>query len=119
MPIEDIARVVHEANRAYNVTVDDPAPDGPWDTLPGWHQESICHRVKLMIDGYGPAVIHQAWVDEMLARGWQPGDVKDPAASPPVHTCLRPWSELPDWQQRKDVLAKAIAVTLSEAVPLE
>jgi RyR domain len=117
IPIEGIARIVHEANRAYNVSLDDPAPDQPWDALPGWHREQIARRVKLIIEGSDAAQIHQEWADEMMARGWKLGDVKNPCASPPTHTCLRPWSELPDWQRRKDI--QAIAIVLVHTQDLE
>jgi hypothetical protein len=106
---EQVAQVVHGAHCALNAVLGDPAPDGPWETLTPEHKEQVTRRVRLIREGCGPEAIHQAWVSEMTALGWVPGDVKDPCAVPRTHPCLRPWRELPPDQQRKDT--QAIAIT--------
>lgn len=108
-----IARTVHEANRAWNVHLADPAPDPPWDALPEWHQQMIIDRIILIRMGYGVTAIHEEWVEYMTGRGWQLGDVKDPASTPPTHPCLKSWSLLPREQQVKDILAIGIVKSLA------
>lgn len=110
--VEGIARVVHEANRAYNVMLGDPAPDAPWDAIETWHRRSIIHRVIMFIKGYTPQEIHLEWVTEMKKRGWVLGEAKDPAATPPTHPCLKEWILCPEAQQKKEILAYSIVRSL-------
>lgn len=105
-----VARVVHESNRAYNVFLDDPAPDPPWDALPDWHRGMIISRVQAILGGWGAAEIHLDWVETMTALGWSYGPVKDPDRK--THPCLRRWEELPVWQRRKDELAVQVVWSL-------
>ena len=112
--IRDIARVVHAANWAYDISLNDPAPDPPLlDILPEAQQERIMHRVDLILEGFGPEAIHEEWVNEMLARGWELGDVKNPTANPPTHPCLRDWQLCPPEQQVKDTMAISIVRNLA------
>ncbi len=110
VPDVALARVVHEANRAYNVFLDDPVPDPPWDALPQWHKGMIIARVQAILGGWDPADIHQDWVDTMSALGWSFGVVKDPDRM--THPAVRPWGELPVWQRRKDELAVMVVRAL-------
>lgn len=110
--VDGIARVVHEANRAYNVSLGDPAPDAPYDAIEDWHRRSIISRVIMMIKGYTNTQIHQAWVDEMLERGWVLGEVKDPTATPPTHPCLQDLEHCSPEQQKKEILALGIVRAL-------
>jgi|SRR6185437_16105953 len=111
-----IARAVHAANAGYNVGLDDPAPDpASFDILPGWHKQFILDRVRTIKDNLAvlddedlAMFIHQQWVDLMIGRGWELGDRKDPAATPPTHTCLQDFRKLPPEQQKKDRMAIAI-----------
>jgi hypothetical protein len=114
-----IARIVHEANRAYNYGLNDLAPDPPFDILPGWQQQFVIDRVKLIrkllqhLSGEGAlevmaSVIHQDWVTLLLSRGWELGYAKNPAGDPPTHPCLKGWELLPSEQQLKDTMAIAI-----------
>lgn len=109
MTDEDLARIVHSAHIAYNVILNDNAPDPPWDALTRRHREQVIRRVKSIREGHGPAQIHQEWVDEMLAWGWTWGLVKNPVEK--THPALRPYDELPAWQQAKDRLAVRIVFT--------
>lgn len=112
---EGIARAVHGANCGWNAYLEDPAPDPPYDALPPEDREMITDRVKLVMDGYGPETIHDAWVDLMLSRGWRLGEKKNPAGNPPAHPCLRDWKELSPLQQVKDVMAVGIVRNLAAA----
>ena len=112
--IRDIARVVHAANWAYDISLNDPAPDPPLlDILPEAQQERIIRRVELILEGYGPEAIHEVWVDEMLDRGWVLGNAKNPTVSPPTHPCLKDFRLCPPEQQVKDTMAISIARNLA------
>lgn len=109
-----LARIVHEANRAYNVFLDDAVPDAPWDALPEWHKGMIVSRVHAILGGWSAAQIHDEWVDLMVLAGWSYGPVKDPFAK--THPCLRPWEDLPGFMRRKDELAIAVVKTFAREV---
>lgn len=110
--IEGCARAIHGANTGWNVMLKDPAPDAPYDALPEWHKEWICHRVRLIMDGYGPEALHEDWVDTMKGKGWKLDDTKNPNGTPPTHPCLKNWRQLPPEQQRKDTMAISIVRNL-------
>jgi hypothetical protein len=112
---EGIARAVHGANCGWNAYLDDPAPDPTYDALSMEDREMILDRVKMVMEGYGPETIHDAWIDLMLSRGWNLGDRKNPAGSPPTHPCLKDWRDLPPVQQVKDSMAVAIVKNLAAA----
>jgi hypothetical protein len=110
IPDDALARVIHEANRAWNVHLDDPAPDPPWDALPDWHKQMITERITQIRAGLTPAQIHAEWITYLTADGWTWASAKDPGRK--THPCLRPYAELPGEQQVKDDLAVAIVTAL-------
>jgi hypothetical protein len=114
--IEGCARAIHGANTGWNVILEDRAPDPSYDALPPADVVFLHRRVLLILDGYGPGAIHEDWMEEMTGRGWALGDVKDPAATPPTHPCLKDWRECPPEQQVKDTMAIGIVQNLVGAV---
>lgn len=111
MTNEQIARVVHEANRAYCVTLGDTSQVA-WDDAPQWQRDSAIEGVGKMLDGtYTSAEQqHQGWLDFKAADGWTYGPVKDAEAK--THPCMVPYSELPAEQQTKDHLFRAVITAL-------
>jgi len=114
--IEAIARVIHEANRAYCVTLSDHTQVA-WDEAPGWQRESLIAGVRLRIANplLSPADAHKAWCKKKLEDGWSYGPVKDERKK--THPCLVPHEDLPESQQRKDYLSGAIFLALTEPLP--
>lgn len=110
--VELIARVCHEANRAYAQATGEPAEQvlGPWFDVNELTRESARIGVRLAIDGATPEQLHESWTAVKRAAGWTYGPVRDNAAL--VHPCLVPYEELPDAQQRKDHLFHAIVQAL-------
>lgn len=104
---EDIARVCHEANRAYCITIGDFSQPA-WDDAPDWQKESLRNGVAFhcINPNAGPSDNHDNWVTEKLVAGWTYGPVKDPELK--QHPCLVPYSELPAEQQMKDAIFLAI-----------
>lgn len=111
MNTEQIARVAHEANRAYCTAIGDPSQVA-WDDAPDWQRESAIKGVQAERDGSAktPEEQHQSWLDEKARTGWTYGPVKDAEAK--THPCFVPYHELPAEQQRKDELFRAVVVAL-------
>lgn len=113
--VEAIARVVHEANRAYCFAIGD-ASQVPWDEAPEWQRESAIAGVLAVVDGTAdsPRAQHEAWAAHKAREGWVYGEVKDPVAK--THPCLVEYDALPPFQRRKDVLFRAIVAAFLEVV---
>lgn len=111
MTIEQIAKVAHEANRAYCQTQKDYTQK-PWDLAPEWIKESARDGVRFcQVDpSITPEHIHQQWCANRVKAGWVYGAVKDWKKK--VHPCLVPYAELSVEQHRKDWLFVAVVMAL-------
>lgn len=107
---EQIARVVHEANRALQHIQGDPTPSPPWDQAPQSQRQSALEGVLDALAGSTPAELHRDWVTHKLRSGWRYGPVKDEAAK--THPCMVPYDELPNHQKLKDRMFIAIVDAL-------
>jgi len=112
---EDIARVVHAANRELQIVQGDPVPSPPWDEAPDYQVRQVVAGVQEVIRDPDLTAErhHELWVTRMHDDGWTLGDVKDPAAK--THPTLVPFAELPAEQQLKDRLFIAIVRALAPA----
>ena len=101
--LEDIAKIVHAANREYCRAIGDPVQP-PWDEAPEWMRESAIDGVRKVYRGEvtSPEESHTSWMAHKLMDGWKYGPVKDAAAK--THPCMVPWSHLPAEQKAKDRL---------------
>ena len=111
LSIEAIARVCHEANRAYCLELgDDSQP--PWDEAPDWQKQSAAEGVKAvhLNPDRTPRESHEGWMDQKASDGWQWGPEKDAAKK--THPCMVPYDELPEDQRVKDELFTGIARAL-------
>ena len=114
MNTKDIARVCHEANRAYCTVLGDLSQP-TWLDAPEWQKTSAKNGVNLHGHGGVPAeVSHKKWCEDKELEGWRHGAEKDVDAK--VHPCLVPWNRLPLAQKRKDVLFRAICLALLEDI---
>lgn len=113
--VEMVARVCHEANRAYCVGLGDGSQPS-WEDAPGWQRASAMSGVRAVMEGtaVSPESQHEAWCAEKVAGGWVYGVEKD--AERKTHPCLVPYGELPAAQRRKDVLFRAVVRALTEPV---
>ncbi len=112
MKVEEIARVAHEANRAYCLALGDNSQPS-WDSAPEWQKESAVKGVQFHLDNPGstPADSHAAWLTEKFAKGWVYGPIQN--AHIKQHPCCVPYSELPASQRRKDALFLAVVRALA------
>jgi hypothetical protein len=115
MDVVSIARVCHEANRAYCRALGDTS-QASWSNAMDWQRDSAITGVKFHLDhlerGLVPsqAATHESWLEDKRRAGWVYGPVKD--ADKKTHPCFVPYAELPPDQQKKDALFGAIVAAL-------
>lgn len=107
-----IAKVCHEANRAWCEEHGDPS-QRPWDEAEDWQRQSAISGVRYVLANpdASESAQHEAWMDEKLAAGWIYGPEKD--AELKTHPCLVAFTQLPPEQQAKDRLFGAIVKALT------
>lgn len=113
MTDEQIARVAHEANRAYCEGVLGDMSHKPWDESAAWVTDSALAGIGHVRSGSTPEQLHDAWCSHKFAEGWRHGLVKD--ADKKEHPCLVPYAELPEAQRLKDKLYRAVVGALVSA----
>lgn len=112
LTIQRIARTCHEANAAWCLAHGDHSQP-KWDTAPDWQRQSAIDGVLFHLANpeAGPEASHENWLKLKLLQGWTYGPRKDEAAK--VHPCIVPFHELPEMQQRKDMLFRAVVHALA------
>lgn len=105
--VHRIAKVCHEANRAYCKALgDDSQP--VWEQAPEWQQSSAIAGVGFIMENphAGPSASHDSWLKQKTEEGWKYGPVKD--AEKKEHPCYVPYDQLPVEQKAKDYIFGAI-----------
>jgi hypothetical protein len=112
MTNEEIARVAHEVNRAYCMSLGDNSQVA-WDDAAEWQRFSAIKGVEFALANpeATPEQMHQSWLDQKLADGWTYGLEKD--AEKKTHPCMVPYNELPQEQRSKDYLFRAVVRSLA------
>ena len=110
---EDIARVVHAANRELQIVQGDPVPSPPWDEAPDYQVGQATAGVAAVLrdPDLTAEQSHELWALRMRADGWVWGEVKDQDRK--THPTLLPFADLPVEQQLKDRLFIAIVRALT------
>lgn len=106
--VEAIAKVCHEANRAFCQNMGDMSQPS-WEDAPDWQKDSAIKGVgfRLHNPNAGHDAMHLSWMQQKQEEGWVYGEVKDPEAK--THPCMVPFKELPIDEQMKDSLFSSIA----------
>lgn len=109
--ISAIARICHEANRAYCQTIGDFSQNH-WLDAEQWQRDSAITGVNFILNNPDApdSATHDSWLKEKVDAGWVYGDVKN--AEKKTHPCIVPYEQLPVEQQKKDALFKAIVNAL-------
>ena len=110
--IVEIARVCHQANKAWcEANGDDSQWD--WSAAEDWQRDSAVAGVKFALENPDApdSAQHDAWMADKIRDGWRYGEVKDATAK--THPCIVPFDQLPQHQQAKDKLFKAIVHALN------
>jgi hypothetical protein len=114
MTHEEIAKVCHQANKAYCEALGDKSqPD--WDTAPEWQKTSAIEGVKARAKHtmIAAAQMHNLWMQKKAEDGWSYGETKDPEKK--THPCMVPYKQLPVAHRIKDELFLSVAGTLLKA----
>lgn len=108
---EGIAKICHEANKAYCEIIGDNSQPS-WEDAPQWQKDSAMNGVMYHRDNPDSTQedSHKSWMTEKLDAGWKYGEVKDPEAK--THPCITEYLNLPLEQQRKDALFLSIVRAL-------
>lgn len=111
--INDVAKVCHEVNREYCLSLGDTSQPS-WDTAPDWQRDSAVNGVVFHLENptAGPSASHDSWMKEKLQDGWVYGPIKDPSKK--QHPCMVPYDKLPKHQQTKDHLFIAVIKSCCE-----
>jgi hypothetical protein len=111
MEIENIARVCHQANKAWCEASGDLSQKD-WDDAEEWQRDSARKGVEFRLANPNApdSAQHDAWMKDKIAGGWKFGEVKDSQAK--THPCLVPFESLPEFQRKKDTLFSAIVDAL-------
>lgn len=106
-----IARVAHEINRAYCESLGDDS-QVPWREAPQWQKDSAIEGVRMHLSNpqATPEDSHKRWLAKKEADGWVWGEVKDADAK--THPCMVPFDQLPQAQQSKDYIFRAVVHAL-------
>ena len=112
--IEQIAKVCHETNRAYCLSIGDNSQNH-WNRAAEWQRQSAREGVKFALaNPDAPAsASHEVWLKDKEADGWKFGPVKSLAKK--EHPCMVPYAKLPPEQQLKDHLFRAVVRAFAEA----
>lgn len=106
--IVTIARICHEANRAYCISLGDTSQTR-WHEAPSWQRESAIKGVMFIQENplAGPSASHDSWLEEKRRTGWKYGPVKDEVAK--THPCFVSYDALPPEQRAKDTIFVELA----------
>jgi hypothetical protein len=109
--VMQIAVVCHQANKAWCEANEDYSQKD-WEQAEDWQRDSAIKGVEFAIANpdAGDSAQHDAWSADKVADGWVFGDAKDPVKK--THPCLVPFEQLPEFQQKKDRLFRAIVNSL-------
>lgn len=113
MNYEGIARVCHEANRAYCIGIGDMSQPS-WEDAPQWQKDSAIKGVvyRHCNPNSSAEEMHSAWVTQKIHDGWNYGPLKDPEKK--EHPCIVLYHALPLDQRRKDKLFSAVFDSLRD-----
>lgn len=109
--VDQIAKICHEANRAYCETIGDNSQP-TWENAPRWQKDSAIKGVKFHIahlaagDEPSPSASHDSWLEQKRVDGWKYGPEKN--AEKKTHPCFMPYDGLPVEQRLKDYIFAAI-----------
>ncbi len=113
MTLEDIAKIAHQVNSAYCLSLNDGSQVN-WDAAPEWQKASAIAGVKfhLATPHATPRDSHKSWLALKFKEGWKWGPVKD--AEKKEHPCYCDYDELPQEQKSKDFIFKGVVEACRE-----
>jgi len=113
MKTEDIAKVVHEANKAYCESIGDNSQQ-EWQITVKEIKDSAVDGVDFAKANpdVTPKEMHDNWHKDKLTAGWEYG--KEKSVMRKTHPCMVDYEDLPKEQRVKDSLFLAIVNVLKD-----
>jgi hypothetical protein len=113
--VQRIAKVCHEANRGLCAAFGDHSQTS-WEDAPEWQRESAVSGVTHILSDPDapPSASHDNWLAEKQRDGWVYGPVKNSETK--EHPCMVPYEDLPQFQQAKDHVFKAVVLAAAGAL---
>jgi len=110
--IQKIAEVMHESMRAWQ-RVNGQAAAPAWSRAPRWMKVSSIASVtwRLANPKAAASAQHDQWLAQKKSDGWKFGKTKD--ARKKTHPMMVAYRDLPEFEQRKDVLVNAVVDALT------
>lgn len=108
---EQIAHVIHEANRALQIIQHDQVPSVPWICEEADIKRNAIESVAASRNEISPRELHETWRQDKIDHGWVWGPVKDSVSK--THPCLVSYDNLPSEQRDKNRLFLAIVSALT------
>lgn len=110
---EYIAKVCHQVNKAYCESIGDFSQVN-WEDASEWQKESARNGVcfHLANPQAKANASHENWQKKKEEAGWIYGPFKD--VQNKLHPCMIPFNQLPEKQQTKDFIFKAIVNALDK-----
>ena len=101
--IPAIAKICHEANKAYCEAIEDNSQVG-WHDCEQWQKDSAIMGVTTILENpdITPQEVHEAWMKAKIADGWKYGKIKD--AEKKIHYGLKEYENVYPEQKIKDIL---------------
>ena len=118
MDVEQVARICHQANKAYCEALGDFS-QANWEDSPDWQKNSAINGVNFHLgslrQGFEPqpSASHESWWSEKVNEGWVYGPVKNPDLK--QHPCCVPYEQLPVEQRGKDYVFSGVVASLYSA----
>lgn len=111
MNTEQIAKVCHEANKAYCDGIGDNSQKH-WDEAEQWQRDSAVKGVEYRLNNSDApqSAQHEAWMQDKINDGWAYGEIKN--ADMKTHPCIVPYDQLPEDQKKKDALFQGVVDAL-------
>ena len=112
LKIWQIAKICHDANKSI-CEINGDNSQVEFNKAPSWQQNSAMQGVEfcLMNPNAPASANHESWLAAKEADGWKYGPVKD--AEKKEHPCMVDYDQLPEEQQMKDHVFKAIVASLT------
>lgn len=109
--IEEIARVVHQVNRAYCLAIGDTS-QVRWEDAPQWQKDSAFNGILKIVENpeMTPEQSHDEWSLKKMQDGWKYGPVKDEILM--THPAMVPYSDLSAEVKAKDYIFSEIVKEL-------
>lgn len=111
MDVVQVAKICHQANKAFCEALGDYSQDN-WEDAPQEFRDSSIAGVRFRLENpeLPASAQHDAWVKDKIDAGWKYGPVKSTQSK--THPCIVEYDALPTLQQAKDRLFLSIVNAL-------